>query len=215
MVIDRFYGFSRWIGELTSPRWYGYECRGKSELSFVDGVVSLTEAAELVICGDTLSTAKVASMRQDIQGFQDVGLTINVPVINGLPGETASYIFLNADDPDILNMLCLSGCGDLVGPKKSHYFGAIGKQSNIKMSFSKTGSEAEGVYRYASSTENINLRGFINSSRMDLIEFGRSCDSVRANFIGKADGDGYRGKWISKNGDNKEHSYFIYPSPLY
>lgn len=216
LIVDKVYSFSRSVHGPLSPSWDGYQCQMKTKSSLVANKLSFFEAVMKTVCGDTVSPRKLELIAQRVQRLDDLGLHIDVPVISGggVVGNI-SYVFLGAEDPDIFNMLCLAGCGAEVGPAKSSYFGKVGKRLKIKFDFSKDGCGAQGAYRYESSGKSIDAEGCIDSRRMEFIEYGNSRNIVRASFAGEVDGNGYRGKWKSKNGDTKEYGFFLYPSPIY
>jgi len=212
--IKRLYHFSRWGGVSAPPLWQGYECRGESKLALRTTGLLFGEAAMWAACGKEFTPNKAATTTQVIPQLNNRELSLNIPVVNGMTIEQkATYKFWDSEDPDIFSMLCLSGCGSL--PAQTSYFGRIGKRSAIKVNFSSRGLNARGVYRYALSATDIELEGRVDDKRMDLVEHDSSRGVIRAYFIGEASGDGYRGTWVSKNGDNKEYEYFIYPSPIH
>lgn len=216
IVVDRIYKFSLRVNELNGPKWYGYECRGQHKSIPRKSYLPFSQLAESFSCGEDFDSGLSEITSRTLADHDGLGLKLSIPVFGGAStNPSASYLFLDDESPDIMTMLCVAGCNISHSATELRFFGRIGNSSRVTATFSTVGYDARGVYRYADSASDIVIAGVVNKSKINLVEHEVSSNEIRADFVGVPDGDGYKGKWISRRRDEKQFLFSIYPSLIY
>jgi hypothetical protein len=211
LIVDRVYSFSQEISSQSVPLWYGYECRGSGGALAGDKGNAFSDSAVAEFCGDAIRD-KLKDKKDMPGAAMGVSLNVTIPVYSDkkITGE-ASYLFFDTDKPDLFQMACYSNCALQSRNRLKMYVGRISKSAWFVSQFNEDGCQSSGSYNYKVSQQKIGLDGCIEKERVDLVEYLPGTKSERAIFSGKSDGEGYRGEWVSKSGDNKKLDFFMYP----
>jgi hypothetical protein len=199
----------------SGPTWYGYECRGNPTGLVDQAGSSLSELAIASVCGEAVG--ENVKVKKDAPSATAGGaLAVSVPVYTAkkVTG-TATYLFMETKEPDIFRMACYSNCALKSKNDSVPYVGRIAKSAWFISDLKEDSCQSSGVYKYKNSSEKIAFDGCIEAGAMTLTEYVAGTKKERAQFSGKADGEGYKGNWISKTGDNKKYSYFMFPLTVY
>ncbi|UVM38701.1 hypothetical protein LOY28_29055 [Pseudomonas sp. B21-017] len=215
VVVDRIYSFSQVISAASVAAWYGYECRA-GEGSLINAKdQAFSESAVSAFCGKAARNS-LKLRKETPDSSMGVDIAINIPVYSaGETADSATYLFFDTDKPDFFQMACYSNCKLKSDGTAITYVGRVSKSTWFLGDIKNTSCASEGSYKYKSSSEKIVFDGCVEAGSMKLTEYAAGGKSPRAQFVGKADGDGYKGEWISKSGDNKKYSFFMFPLTVY
>jgi hypothetical protein len=215
ITLERIYVFSQAISMISGPKWHGYECRN-STLELVNQAgLALSEAAIKLVCGDIENIAtELKQLPPPFSTTKSLAITIPIYTDREIHG-AASYLFVEVAQPDMYRMICYSNCGLPSKPNLALYIGRIAKSAWFKSGLQVDGCQSKGSYTYKNSSEEIIVSGCIKDGGMALTEYFPGTQKEHAIFSGDADGDGYKGIWSSKSGDNKKYNYFMYPLTIY
>lgn len=215
IFIDRIYSFSLEISMQSGPTWYGYECRGNSMRIVDDAASSFSELAMTSICGETIGE-NVKVKKETTPTTAGGALAVSIPVyIAKKISSTATYLFMDINEPDFFRMTCYSNCALQSKNNSVFYIGRIANSSWFISELQEKSCQTSGWYKYKNSPEKIVFDGCLDGGIMRLTEYLSNTKKVRAQFLGKVDGDGYKGEWVSKSGDNKRFSFFMFPLTVY
>lgn len=212
-ALDRVYIFSKHMTISTGPLWRAYECRGEGRQLTRQAGLALSELAIKGACGDLegglLGSATVISP-PSISG----SLFVTATVYKKSKQEgTASYFFLDSDEPDLFRMACYSNCAVPLR-KMVYYAGLIFPSTLFRADLTLDGCQTQGGYQLEGAADVIKVRGCMTAEAMSLSGYARETKEVRAAFSGVAYGDGFKGEGILKGGD-KGGSYFMLPLTIY
>ncbi|WP_338525161.1 hypothetical protein NUH87_05860 [Pseudomonas batumici] len=214
IIIDRVYSFSQEISAQSVPAWYGYECRGSGGELVNDKNLAFSESVIATICGDAVN----GSLRLKKEAFPSMGVTlaISIPVYSSKKiAGAATYLFFDTNKPEVFQMACYFNCALQSQDRKKIYVGRISSSAWFVSQVNENGCQSSGGYKYKKSQEQIVFSGCVEKDAMNLVEYLPGTNSERAQFSGKADGEGYKGEWVSKSGDNKRFGFFMYPLTVY
>lgn len=215
IVIDRVYSFSQALSSKSVLLWYGYECRGSGEAAVHNNDVAFSDAVVAAFCGEaTQDNLRVKRGAADSADGDALNLDIPVYRNKKIVGE-ASYFFFDSDKPDLFQMACYLNCALSSRHPATTYIGRVSKSAWFVSQLIEQGCNSRGAYSYRTSQQKIVLSGCIGAGKVNLIEFSSGKASERAEFSGSSDGEGYRGEWVSKSGDNKRFAFFMYPSTVF
>lgn len=215
VAVDRIYSFSQIISAESVAAWYGYECRAGEGSLISAKDQPFSELAVSSFCGKVAKNS-LKLIKETPDSSMGVDIAINIPVYNaGEPADSATYLFFDTDKPDFFQMACYSNCGLRSDGTAITYVGRVSKSAWFLGDIKKYSCASEGGYKYKSSSERIFFDGCVEAGSMKLTEYGAGKKIPRAQFVGKADGDGYKGEWISKSGDNKKYDFFMFPLTAY
>ncbi|AZD18854.1 hypothetical protein PUP66_00290 [Pseudomonas chlororaphis] len=215
IVVDRVYSFSTEISMQSGPTWYGYECRGNSIEVVGHAELSLSELAMTSVCGEAVGeNIKVKEEAPSATAGGALAVSIPIYTAKKISG-AATYLFMESNEPDIFRMACYSGCALKAKDNSVPYVGRIAKSAWFFGELQDKACQSSGSYKYKSSSEQIVLNGCIGDGIIKMTEYLPGTKIERAQFIGKTDGEGYKGEWVSKSGDNKKFVFFMFPLTVY
>lgn len=215
IFIDRVYSFSLEISMQSVPTWYGYECRGNSVRVVDHAGSSFSELAMTSFCGEAVGE-NVKVKKETMSTAAGGALAVGIPVYTAKKiSGTATYLFMESNEPDIFRMACYSNCALQSKNNSVMYVGRIAKSAWFISGLQENACQTSGWYKYKNSSEKILFDGCIEGGVMRLTEYLSNTKKERAQFLGRADGDGYKGEWLSKSGDNKKFSFFMFPLTSY
>lgn len=215
IFVDRIYSFSLEISMQSGPTWYGYECRGDSIRIVDHATSSFSELAITSICGEVIGEHVKVKKETTPTTVGEV-LAVSIPVYAAKKiNSTATYLFMGNNEPDFFRMVCYSNCALQSKNNSTFYIGRIANSSWFISELQEKSCQTSGWYKYKSSSEKIVFYGCIEGETIKLTEYLSGTKKIRAQFLGKADGDGYKGEWVSMSGDNKRFNFFMFPLTAY
>jgi hypothetical protein len=215
IVIDRVYIFSQEISMQSGPGWYGFECRDSGEKLINGENLTFSESVVTTLCGDAVRKSLQFESEKSYSAM-GVTLAIKIPVYSSrkLVG-SASYLFFDANQPDVFQMACYSNCALQPQNRALTYIGRVSNSAWFISEIKANACQSSGGYKYKKSQEKIPLSGCVEKGSISLMEYLPDAKTERAHFSGEADGEGYKGEWLSKSGDNKRFGFFMYPLTVY
>ncbi|MBP5127161.1 hypothetical protein HUS96_34590, partial [Pseudomonas protegens] len=181
VALDRVYVFSKDMTISAGPLWRAYECRGEGMQLARQVGLTLSELAIKGVCGDLegglLDSAKVISP-PSISG----SLFVTATVYRKAKQEgTASYFFLDSDEPDLFRMACYSNCAVPL-KKMVSYAGLISPSTWFRADLTLDGCQSQGSYQLEGTADVIKIRGCMTAEIMSLSEYARETKKIRAVF---------------------------------
>lgn len=211
VVVDRIYSFSQVISAASIATWYGYECRVGEGRLINEKDQAFSESAVSAYCGKAARNS-LKLRKETPDSSMGVDIAINIPVYSsGGTVDSSTYLFFDTDKPDFFQMACYSNCKLKSDGAAITYVGRISKNTWFLGDIKHNSCSSEGGYKYKNSSEKIVFDGCVEAGSMKLTEYAAGGKMPRAQFVGKADGDGYKGEWVSKSGDGKKYSFFMFP----
>jgi len=212
---DRVYSFSQVISPASIPVWYGYECRVGEKSQIMSKDKTFSEAAVSLLCGDAAQD-NLELEKETPDSSVGVDIAIKIPVYKaGKIDGSATYLFFDSNKPDVFQMACYSNCELKSDGVAIAYIGRVSEKAWFIGDLKRNSCSSKGGYKYKPSSERIVFEGCVDSAEFNVTEYAADGRKQRALFVGKAYGDGYKGDWISKVGDNKKYSFFMFPLTVY